>query len=172
MKTADIIQTAYNTLETYVSFMRKDIKFSRLDPDTGNMVPVEAHRFKSVIEGRKQSFEDAMSTITKIRQHEESNGVNADTVEANYRDNLKKLIDSTDNMLAQVKKVAEKEIDVDESEDERVKLISMSKSMSLDFLFNVKSIRDDYSKKLAGKKKLTGSSKRNFLEEKIKGKGK
>ena len=170
MKTADIIQTAYNTLDTYVSFMRKDIKFSRIDPDSGNMVPVEAHKFKSVIEGRKQSFEDALNTITLIRQHEEANSVKSDEVEKNYRNNLKRLVDSTDNMLMQVKKVAEKEIDVDESEDERVKLISMSKSMSLDFLFTVKAIRDDYKSQLTGTKKLTGSSRRNFLEEKIKGK--
>ena len=170
MKTGDIIETAYNTLDTYVSFMRKDIKFHRLDPDSGNMVPVEAHKFKSVIEGRKQSFDDALNTITLIRQHEDANGVSSDDVETNYRSNLKKLIDSTDNMLAQVMKVAEKEIDVDESEDERVKLISMSKSMSLDFLFNVKAIRDDYKTQLSGKKKLTGTSKRNMLEERIKGK--
>lgn len=155
MKTKDIIESGLKSFKTLLNFLEKKIDFDEAEP----------HKFKGIIEGRKTAFETAVSQLTKIRQLEESEGVFKDSKQ---KARLAELINSTETVLIEVKKVLEKEIDVDSSDDDKVKAIVQSKSISFDLLLNVTRVRDSIQFKIENNQSLSGSGNRNWITDRAK----
>jgi len=155
MKTKDIIYSGLKSFDTLLDFIKKKINFNE----------AESHKFKVIIEGRKSAFEVAVSQLTKIRQLEEAESC---FKEKEHRDRLSRLVESTESILKEITKVLEKDIDVDDSEDEKVKSIVQSKELSFDLLLSITSVRDDITQKLKTDQPLGGNQIRNLASERVK----
>ncbi len=157
MEVIDVIKGGLKSFETLLDFIKKPINFDEAEP----------HKFKSIVEGRKTAFEVANSQLTKIKQLEDSAGI---LDEDKYRNRLKMLADSTDSILIQIKKVLEADINVADSEDDKVKNIVQSKSLSFDLMQNIINVRDSIKLRLDSKQSLIRNESRNFASEQVKNK--
>ena len=168
MTNEKIIHSANASLGTLLRLLEKKIEFTEITGD-GEEVDIEPHKFKGIVDGRKQVFDDARYHITQIKQMEDADGVK--DVETNYRKNLQRLIDSSETMMTQIDEVLYKEIQAEESGDDKVKLISQSKTLSLDMLMNVFALSNEIKIMLSSKKSLTNVKRRDIVTDRVKNKG-
>lgn len=155
MKYKDLIEGTESAFNTLVDLLRKPVKFR-----DENGVALEPYKFKSVVDGRHQVFEDAMFHIHRLKHFEDSDA-NKD-MEKNYRARLQTLVDAVDETIKQVRKIQEMPIDSNESDDEKIKAISQSKSLSLSFLELVMAASENAKNQLSSDKPLTSTEKLNF----------
>lgn len=150
----EIIDDYLNSIETLLRLMKKKINFDDM----------ETHKFKSVVEGRKQTFESAYNQITRVNQLEEKDNIGNPEL---HRARFQRLIDSTESFKKEVRKVANAEIDVDESEDEKVKSIVQSKDLALELLEHVAATNTEIKTRIKDK---TDNKKRitNFASDMVK----
>lgn len=150
---------------TLIDLLRKPIQFTKVNGD-GDMVYVEPHKFKLIVEGRSQVFDDALFHVEKIRQFEDA-AANKD-IESNYRDRLTRLVEAVEATMPEINKVLEMPIDPNESDDEKVKAVSQSKSLSLAFLERVMEANEASKTRLSSDKPLIGGDRRDFATERVK----
>lgn len=155
--TKDIIDDYLNSIETLLKLMRKKINFDDVEP----------YKFKSIVEGRKQTFESAYNQITRVNQLEEADNIGSPDI---HRARFQRLIDSTENFKKEVRKVATAEIDVDESDDDKVKSIVQSKDLALSLLEHVASTNTEIKTRIKDSKSGNKRSIVNFASDMVKGK--
>ena len=156
MDNKDIIKSGLVSFSTLLGLLSKKIDFENREP----------YEFKSIIEGRKTSFDVAQETLTYVKQLQEGENL---YVEKDYRANLQRLVDSTEDLMKEINKVLIMSIDVDDSGDDKIKLIAQSKSLSISLLMNISSIRDSIKYQLKNEQSLSGNTNRNFATDMVKG---
>jgi len=136
MKTKDIIEAGYNSFYTLVDIIDKKINFEEVPPD----------RIKGVLEGRYNAFIVAAEQLNRIKDLEESIVV---FKESKFKEDLKILIDSTASVMVEIKKSLSERITVDEeSNDEALKNVVLTKKVAFDFLLEIRSTKENLESQL------------------------
>jgi hypothetical protein len=136
MKTKDIIEAGYNSFYTLVDIIDKKINFEEVPPD----------RIKGVLEGRYNAFIVAAEQLNRIKDLEESIVV---FKESKFKEDLKLLIDSTASVMHEIKKSLSERITVDEeSNDEALKNVVLTKKVAFDFLLEIRSTKENLESQL------------------------
>jgi hypothetical protein len=155
MTIRDIIDDRLAVIETYIRFMKKKIDLDEVEP----------WKYKAIVEGRKQTFESAYNQITTVNFDETSAAIGDVTIQ---KARFQRLIDSTTGFIKQIRKIAHTEIDVDESEDEKVKTIVQGKDLALELEQFVLNVNIEIKKKIDKAETKEVNSIRNFASERVK----
>ena len=155
MTNKDIIEGGLNNFESLIEFIKKPIEFDEIEP----------HRFKAVVDGRKTAFESASSQLTKIKQLEEGQDI---FNEEEYRVRLEKLVESTENIWDEIKKVLNFKINADALDDDKVKSFVQAKDMSFELMRSIISVKNGIERRLDSDQSLASSGNRNFASERFK----
>ena len=155
MKARDVIDDRLSVIETLLKLLRKKV----------DLTEIESHKYKAIVEGRKQAFESAYNQITRVNQLEDKENIGDDTI---HRARFQRLIDSMSDFLKVISKIAKAEIDVDESEDDKVKSIVQSKDLACDLEEHVLGVKQELKKRLSKETVSSDKAIRNFASERVK----
>ncbi len=135
MTTKDVIETSIKAFGTFISFLNKDITLVDSEGEKK-----EAYKYKSIVEGRKVTFEEARSHLIKIRALEEKEGIwDKDT----HIKRVMRLINVSEKIFEQIKMIAEEDIYVDDEDDEKVKPIVEGKGLAQDLMIQIIDTKND-----------------------------
>ena len=155
MKTSDIIASGYLSFESLVKVIKKPIDFE----------DIKDHQYKGVLEGRYEAFIIAGSQLNQIKDLEEQ----ADIFDKEqFNSNIKKLIDSTDDILKEINNILKKDIEVDEIDEEKFKAVVQSKKVAFNFLVEIKGKKNDMEYMLENSKDTSLKVTRNFATARVK----
>ena len=155
MKTSDIIASGYLSFESLVKVIKKPIDFE----------DIKDHQYKGVLEGRYEAFIIAGSQLNQIKDLEEQ----ADIFDKEqFNRNIKKLIDSTDDILKEINNILKKDIEVDEIDEEKFKAVVQSKKVAFNFLVEIKGKKNDMEYMLENSKDTSLKVTRNFATARVK----
>ena len=155
MKTSDIIASGYLSFESLVKVIKKPIDFE----------DIKDHQYKGVLEGRYEAFIIAGSQLNQIKDLEEQ----ADIFDKEqFNRNIKKLIDSTDDILKEINNILKKDIEVNEIDEEKFKAVVQSKKVAFNFLVEIKGKKNDMEYMLENSKDTSLKVTRNFATARVK----
>ena len=155
MKTSDIIASGYLSFESLVKVIKKPIDFE----------DIKDHQYKGVLEGRYEAFIIAGSQLNQIKDLEEQ----ADIFDKEqFNSNIKKLIDSTDDILKEINNILKKDIEVNEIDEEKFKAVVQAKKVAFNFLVEIKGKKNDMEYMLENSKDTSLKVTRNFATARVK----
>ena len=156
MTTKQLIADRLHHVEVLLKLMNKRI----------HLEEYEDYQHKAIIEGRKQTFESAYAQIMKVNHLEESDNKGSDK---GRKQRFSDLISATNGFIAEVRKVIRSEINVEESEDDRVKSIVQGRDLALDLEELVMQLNKDMQAKVD--KQETGKAAKDFATSRVKSRG-
>ena len=158
MKTKeDIVRVSIKSINKLIEIIEKPVDLSQLPPI----------RFKAIIEGRASAFQNCIYRIDRLKQLEESLSIyDSDTA----KERTLRLIEATEAIFKEIEIIIDYDIDTDTEEDDKMKLISESHKIGVDFLESIWNAREELNYKVKNDFNANNSRTSNLASDRVKNK--